>query len=196
MPRGEISTEAIVTDALQRGKKVFVPYTYKLRFNESERPSVVMDMVSLLSQEDYKSLESDAWGIPTPSKASIINRQKCLGDDEITHDRSPGGSVETDDLDVIIVPGMAFNHGLRRLGHGKGFYDYFLHRYQEMKVAKEGNSSKMPFVGKIHMCSYICIANLTWVIRSWAGPSGTTPQRRPRDPNRPFRLAFRCANSR
>jgi 5-formyltetrahydrofolate cyclo-ligase len=47
MPGGEISTSNIVHDALNQGKKVFIPYTYSLSNSEEGQPKSIMDMVEL-----------------------------------------------------------------------------------------------------------------------------------------------------
>ena len=161
MPGGEISTSDIVHDAFRQGKCVFVPYTYKLEPPPPNGPQSVMDMVSLHSLDDYKALKPDAWGIPTPSKASIFDRRKCLSSPNSDLKGRTRDSEKREDLDMIIMPGMAFDRGLARLGHGKGFYDFFLQRYQ-MRVTESENSKKMPFLGKINTShSFICTDNLT-----------------------------------
>lgn len=110
-----------------------------------------MDMVSLHSKEDYESLKPDAWGIPTPSVNTIEGRKRCL------HEFDPKGTRENawagSHLDLIIMPGVAFDTRLRRLGHGKGFYDLFLRRYKE-NGASIGMNTHMPFLGKPHQLSY------------------------------------------
>lgn len=146
MPKGELSTVSIVKNALEAGKQVFVPYTHKVAQSKPGAPSSVMDMVSLHSPEDYDTLESDAWGIPTPSKTSISGRQRCLaemGDEQ--GDKQVAGKIQT--LDMVIMPGLAFDRRLGRLGHGKGYYDFFLQRYKE-KLAVDGNNHLMPFLSK------------------------------------------------
>ena len=106
-----------------------------------------MDMVSLHSLEDYETLESDSWGIPTPSKASISGRQRCLGegDGEDRGEKQVAERIKT--LDMVIMPGVAFDRRLGRLGHGKGYYDFFLQRYKE-KLALGSNHNLMPILSK------------------------------------------------
>ena len=74
-----------------------------------------MDMLSLSSLSDYQSLQPDAWGIPTISTDSILTR----------------GDGMKEGLDLIVMPGVAFDETFGRLGHGKGYYDYFLARYKK-----------------------------------------------------------------
>ncbi|EDU44333.1 5-formyltetrahydrofolate cyclo-ligase [Pyrenophora tritici-repentis Pt-1C-BFP] len=134
MPGGEISTTDIVRNALDQGKKVFIPYTYNLDSPKQDQPKSIMDMVELQSMADFDSLQPDKWGIPTPSQDSISSRANCFGGTGITN-----GDIEAvhTGLDLIVMPGMAFDAQFGRLGHGKGYYDYFLSRCHKV--------SRMPF---------------------------------------------------
>ncbi|CAE7174632.1 hypothetical protein CFE70_005195 [Pyrenophora teres f. teres 0-1] len=134
MPGGEISTTDIVRNALDQGKKVFIPYTYNLDSPKQGQPKSIMDMVELQSMADFDSLQSDKWGIPTPSQDSISSRANCFGGTGITNGNTE--AVHTG-LDLIVMPGMAFDAQFGRLGHGKGYYDYFLSRCHKV--------SHMPF---------------------------------------------------
>jgi len=132
MPSGEIQTDAIVRDALALGKRVYVPYLEKSReLSSPNMPKSVMDMLEVLSLSDYDSLKRDSWGIPSIDPETVHERARIL----------PGCSS----LDLIMVPGVAFcidpsSNLIRRLGHGKGFYDYFLHRYRERYRSREDDS--------------------------------------------------------
>ncbi|KAG9191662.1 5-formyltetrahydrofolate cyclo-ligase [Alternaria panax] len=134
MPGGEISTSDIVRNALHGGKRVFIPYTYSLETPKQGQPKSIMDMVELQSMKDFESLQPDKWGIPTPNKHSLSSRANCFGGFGITNGETEGVSAG---LDLIVMPGMAFDSHLGRLGHGKGFYDYFLTRCHQV--------SRMPF---------------------------------------------------
>jgi 5-formyltetrahydrofolate cyclo-ligase len=144
MPGGEITTTNIVRDALDQGKKVFIPYTYNLNSPRDGQPKSIMDMVELQSMKDFESLEPDKWGIPTPSKDSISSRANCFGSIGVTDGNTASIS---EGLDLIVMPGMAFDLNFGRLGHGKGFYDFFLTRCHK--------ASRMPFRGK-NDCYYTC----------------------------------------
>ncbi|KUL85415.1 hypothetical protein ZTR_06965 [Talaromyces verruculosus] len=146
MPTGEISTTGIVRDALSKGKEVFVPYTHKLETtgNPSQPKVSVMDMLRLESMEEFESLQPDKWGIPSLDKASVPNRQNCLGGRGVLEER-PRGNGDDLGLDLIVMPGMAFDTDLRRLGHGKGYYDYFLNNYNK-EIAGSPRASQRPFL--------------------------------------------------
>jgi 5-formyltetrahydrofolate cyclo-ligase len=136
MPTGEIQTDAIVRHALQCGKQVFVPYLHKSSNASPECPRSVMEMVDLKSLSDYESLRRDSWGIPTISTKTVDEREHILEESKKI----------TGQVDIILMPGVAFDIDpksgfVRRLGHGKGFYDYFLHRYVKAR-GSVGNESK------------------------------------------------------
>jgi len=157
MPNGEVSTRCIVEDALRKGKKVFVPYLYKECLEGESRASAVMDMVSLHSEVDYNSLQPDKWGIPTLDEVSIPERTRVMGstvEGTIVAGRAIGAA-----LDMMVMPGVAFDGERRRLGHGKGYYDFFLHRYQErLKMVVKGENSsgevKMPYLCKLRALDF------------------------------------------
>ncbi|KAH7314122.1 hypothetical protein BKA65DRAFT_411513 [Rhexocercosporidium sp. MPI-PUGE-AT-0058] len=128
MPAGEVQTDAIVRHALQSGKQVFVPYLHKAQNPPPETPRSIMEMVDLLSLSDYETLERDSWGIPTISPDTVGRREHIVKD----------STEQSKSLDLILMPGVAFDLDpktgyVRRLGHGKGFYDYFLHRYMQSR---------------------------------------------------------------
>ncbi|KAH6855752.1 hypothetical protein B0I37DRAFT_389246 [Chaetomium sp. MPI-CAGE-AT-0009] len=127
MPTGEIQTDAIVRDALTAGKEVFIPYLHKNPVPAPGLPARVMDMVRLRDLADYESLQPDKWGIPSINPDTVAERQRVFGGPDAQHSDSTL-------LDLVLMPGVAFdthpdNGVIRRLGHGKGFYDYFLFRH-------------------------------------------------------------------
>lgn len=131
MPTAEVQTDAIVRHALASGKQVFVPYLHKspLVTAPAVTPARVMDMVRLDDIHDYESLKRDKWGIPSIDPTTVHQRQRILGGSDAHHS-------DQATLDLILMPGVAFDLGpksneIRRLGHGRGFYDFFLERYAE-----------------------------------------------------------------
>ncbi|KAL9107215.1 MAG: hypothetical protein Q9227_007839 [Pyrenula ochraceoflavens] len=119
MPNGEILTNDIVNHALENGKKVFVPFIH------GAKGASRIDMLALTSKVDYESLDQDAWGIPSLKQESIARRENALGGWGIEESRS-----QRPLLDIIVLPGVAFDVRKARLGHGKGYYDRYLQEYR------------------------------------------------------------------
>jgi 5-formyltetrahydrofolate cyclo-ligase len=93
----EVQTECMIKESIKQGKHVLVPITDK----KSGRL-----VLSELSDYDAE-LEPGAFGVlePKPACRRIV----------------PATQVE-----LIIVPGVAYDLRGHRLGHGKGYYDRFL----------------------------------------------------------------------
>ena len=97
---GEVETGPIIEKAFKMGKRVVLPVT-AIR-EKSIRP------VRLKSLDER--LRKTRYGIYEPGDAGT------------------GRTVRIDDIDLVIVPGLAFDAENNRLGHGQGYYDRFLRR--------------------------------------------------------------------
>lgn len=97
--RNEVKTERFIKQAVADGKRVVIPI------------SVVETRQLILSEIiDYDSeLESGAYGILEP-------RPECIRE------------VDPLEVDLVLVPGVAFDEKGFRIGYGAGYYDRFLER--------------------------------------------------------------------
>jgi 5-formyltetrahydrofolate cyclo-ligase len=97
--RTEVRTRDYLATALAHGKRIVVPWC---------RDNGELELFWLKSMDDlaigmYKILE------PKPELRLLLDRQ-----------------VPVTDLDLIMVPGVAFTCDGARMGHGKGYYDKLL----------------------------------------------------------------------
>lgn len=145
MPSGEILTADILRDAFKQGKHVYVPYTYKAEGQRDGAPSSIMDMLRLGSMKEFEELRPDKWGIPSLDPNSVPLRENCFGAKGLSNGVPGKSSTSSTDLDLIVVPGQAFDTDLNRLGHGKGFYDFFFERCRQ---SSEMNGTRLPFLGR------------------------------------------------
>ena len=96
--RTEVRTRHYLPEALTHGKRIVVPYCV-----EGE-----LELFHLASMDE---LEIGMYKILEP-KAELRNL--------------PGKRLEPADLDLIMVPGVAFDRTGGRMGHGFGYYDKLL----------------------------------------------------------------------
>ncbi len=95
----EVDTRPLVEKSLAAGKAVLVPRTVKEK--RELIPSRLLDWDKDLSPGEYGIME------PLPQR---------------TRPRDP------ESIDLLMVPGVAFDHSGRRLGYGGGYYDRFFSR--------------------------------------------------------------------
>lgn len=93
----EVITSEMIKDAIKMGKSVVVPFVD--REKKELRLSELKDF--------FKELEAGYWGILEPKKE--YRREASI-----------------DDVDLMVMPGVAFDEGGRRLGYGMAFYDKLL----------------------------------------------------------------------
>ncbi|KAL4790694.1 hypothetical protein BDV19DRAFT_371935 [Aspergillus venezuelensis] len=147
MPSGELSTSLIVEDALKSQKEVFVPYIHRIETASEQKKTSIMDMLVLESMEEFGALQRDKWGIPSLSEAQALSKRNCFGGIGLSDAAGlPKDANASAGLDLIVMPGMAFDPGFRRLGHGKGYYDSFLTRYLRWEAEIGTKMKKMPLL--------------------------------------------------
>ncbi len=98
--RSEVRTRQFLPTALAQGKRVVIPYC-------------VADELELFRLESLDELAVATFGILEPKRDLRTLPQK---------------RVEPEALDLVMVPGVAFDRQGGRTGHGKGYYDRLLER--------------------------------------------------------------------
>ena len=108
----EIDTEIMIRYALAQGKRVYLPYVRDAEGNATPR-------MALAPITDYdRDLVEGTFGILEPR-----------------HELRPETALDVPEpLDLILVPGMAFDERGGRVGRGNGFYDRFLEGRDTLKV--------------------------------------------------------------
>lgn len=101
----EVQTRAVIEAALQEGKKVCVPYVENRK-----------GMMAAAYTERYADLVAGEFGILAPDPKKL-------------HQAAPH------EIDLILLPGVAFTIQGARLGMGSGFYDRFLSKAPQAAVA-------------------------------------------------------------
>lgn len=102
--RNEVNTHGLIKELLQSGKRIVIPV-------------VELSNHTLLHSEikKFEDLQVGTFGILEPPKECILPVQLSV-------------------LDLIIVPGVAFDLRGQRIGYGGGYYDEFLKKVNATKI--------------------------------------------------------------
>lgn len=117
-PAAEIDTWALCRAALRSGKLLYVPRFSTLGAGADAREAHSFTEMLMLRVYDVHELEQaltvNKWGIAEPALQRLDGtlRENVLD--------TPYG------LDLILLPGLAFDRQGARLGQGKGYYDRYL----------------------------------------------------------------------
>ncbi|KAI8974303.1 hypothetical protein BDB01DRAFT_806979 [Pilobolus umbonatus] len=114
-PYSEVITTNIITYLCSSGKTCYIPRC----------DGDTMEMVKLNGLEDFHSLTINKWNIPEPS----LEEEREIATQ----------------LDIILVPGVAFDLQKNRIGHGKGYYDKYIQKCNQ--YADEHQISRPKTVG-------------------------------------------------
>lgn len=93
----EVDTHSMIDEALEMGKRVCVPVILK----EGKK------LIASEIKDRVIDLESQHFGISQPKQGKMRE-------------------IPLEDIDLVIVPGVAFDKKNLRLGRGHGYYDRFL----------------------------------------------------------------------
>jgi len=127
MPK-EFGTRKILEGICADGKALYLPRVESVK----ER---TMSMLKAEGMSDVDSWPAGKWGIPEPPKDGPP-RLEALD--------------EESNLDLVVVPGLAFDRQRRRLGQGAGFYDRWLARglaLREAPASFSGGEGPLHLVG-------------------------------------------------
>lgn len=106
--RNEVETEGIIQRALADGKKVFVP-------------RVEEEWMEFYQIDTTQGLLRSRLGILEPLREKMLPYQAAVG-----------SKVKP----LMLLPGLAFDHEGNRIGYGVGYYDQYLHRFEETYFCK------------------------------------------------------------
>jgi 5-formyltetrahydrofolate cyclo-ligase len=92
----EVDTTETIAKLIAKGKKILVPSTLK-----TEKKMIAAEIKS------FSELERGAFGVLEPKKESLRE-------------------VPPENIELVLVPGVAFDEEGDRIGYGHGYYDRFL----------------------------------------------------------------------
>lgn len=123
----EVLMTDVIEDCFERSKKVYLPACVSEA--TAGRRTKHMKLYRVPGLEHFRSMTVGKYGIREPRE----------GIEVMTHG----------DLDLVIVPGLAFSPSGKRLGQGAGYYDEFLSAF-EKKFEKRPKLIGVAFSEQLH----------------------------------------------
>ena len=124
MPKGEIVTDTALARVLDDKKTLYVPRVGLdfekcdmdlIRVEDADEQQEISHGIDAARRLFYHDWPRNKWGIPEPPL-------------DVDHTAAQPG-----DIDLLVVPGLAFDDKGGRLGQGKGYYDRFITKMRKMR---------------------------------------------------------------
>ncbi|ANZ75917.1 BA75_03055T0 [Komagataella pastoris] len=116
MPHGEVQTLPLIRQIFEDGKRLFLPRITKLDEKSFQR---------------FPGQKSCLQMLEVPNWHEVLDL-KPRGVYKLLEPESDSGvnGLESG-IDIVVLPGVAFTKDCYRMGHGAGFYDDYIKRFQE-----------------------------------------------------------------
>ena len=133
--RSEVITDNLILAALKEGKKVGVP-------------KVEGDIMNFYYINSLDELKAGYFGVREP----VVNPNPNT---VLSNDNGIDNALVTDPSGcLMIVPGLAFDEDLNRIGYGKGFYDKYFQSHIDAPFIKCGIAFDIQLCEKIEADRY------------------------------------------
>ena len=140
MPKGEIVTDTALARVLDDKKTLYVPRVGLdfekcdmdlIRVEDGDEKEDISHGIDAARRLFYHDWPRNKWGIPEPPL-------------DVDHTAAQPG-----DIDLLVVPGLAFDDKGGRLGQGKGYYDRFITKmrdHQQQQQQQQGDKKTKPLL--------------------------------------------------
>jgi 5-formyltetrahydrofolate cyclo-ligase len=151
---GEPDITPLVQAAWVQGKRILLPRVTGPKAED----------MTMLYLEDINELDlfpSSKYGVREPPLEVLFGPRKgskrmewnekieseSANDSNATRNENKNEIGSIQNIDLLVVPGVAFDFGCNRLGHGKGYYDSFIVRNQSQQALDtSGSGGKKTFL--------------------------------------------------
>ncbi len=115
----EVETTGLIEKALKLGKRVVVPFV-----GDKDDNMLVSEITSM------ENLEKGPFGVFQPGRGQVR-------------------TVPLEEIDLVIVPALAFDRKKMRLGRGKGYFDRFLSQKDLSRAKTIGLAFNFQVIGSL-----------------------------------------------
>ena len=125
----EVLTMPIIERAWADGKRVAVPKTYASGKKKNDKGKIVPDFMEFIYINSPDDCTKGYMGIPEPA-------DHICGIDETGRFDLTRARIAKESKVLLLMPGLAFDRQMNRIGYGGGFYDKYLHHHKEVQFTK------------------------------------------------------------
>ena len=157
-PEKKIKRDQIINDYLYawiKSNNIGIIALYLALSDEVDLTSLILR----LHKEKYQICAPRYNHLNNSYSFSLMNSLSNLKSAKYNINEPCGDIINTNDTDLMIIPGVAFSHEGIRLGRGKGYYDKLLKNYTGVRIGVSSNyqiMKKIPYDVWDEKVDWIC----------------------------------------